>query len=67
MELGIKPLGTENFTQTANNAHHVRASDDNVEVHPVSPWIFCIVLLSASVVCASCQSCVNLVALCRIP
>ena len=52
---------TENFTQTANNAHHVRASDDNVEIHPAA-LDFLHVLVRASVVCASCQSCVNLVA-----
>lgn len=52
---------TENFTKTTNNTHHVRASDDNVEVHPAT-LDFLHVLFSTSVISASSQSSVNFVA-----
>ena len=53
---------TKDFTQTANNAHHVRACDDNVEIHPATLDLLH-VLVSAGIVCTSSQSSIHLVAL----
>ena len=38
--VGHQTLGTEDLTQTTDDAHHIGSRDYNVELKPVSFWIF---------------------------
>ena len=60
---GHQATGAQDFTQTANHAHHIRGSNDHVEIHPAFALDLLHIFVASGEVCASSQSSVYVVAL----